>query len=353
MPTPLQASELHPDDAAMLRSHPFDAAAFEENRRALAAGHDPGRLSELGAIEPADLDPMPEAGSEQHRLAREAGAVALHEGKIALAVLVGGMATRFGGGVKALVEVAPGQRLLDLRRTAPAPLVLMTSFATHRAVGEHVGSHPGVWSFVQGLAPRVRPDAELWTDGAGRLSMAATGHGDFAIHLRSSGVLRSLRDAGVRTVLMTNVDNVAATPDPLIAGLHLLGGQAITVEVVPRGPADRGGSPLRHRGRPRIVEDPAIPETFDRSVVEWLNTNTLWMELDALDRSFPLSWVAARKTHHGQDVVQFERLVGELTAFLPTRFVAVDRGGERGRFVAIKTPEDLPEAARWLTRHGS
>ena len=60
--------------------------------------------------------------------------------------------------------------------------------------------------------------------------------------------------------------------------------------------------PLRHRGRPRIVEDYLLPEGFDSSGVTGLNTNTLWMRLDALDRDFELSWVTARKQHGGGEV---------------------------------------------------
>lgn len=39
--------------------------------------------------------------------------------------------------------------------------------------------------------------------------------------------------------------------------------------------------------------------------------------------------------------IQFVRLVGELTAFLPTAFVAVEREGPDGRFLPAKDPEEL------------
>jgi hypothetical protein len=43
--------------------------------------------------------------------------------------------------------------------------------------------------------------------------------------------------------------------------------------------------------------------------------------------------------------VQPERLVGELSAFLPTTYLEVPRDGPRGRFFPVKTPDDL-EASR-------
>ena len=205
--------------------------------------------------------------------------------------------------------------------------------------------------FPQGLAPRLTDRGAIYRDADGKPSFSATGHGDFPVMLRDSGLLRELRADGVETVLMVNVDNVGAVLDPLIYGLHLLGGAAISVEVAPRKASDRGGLPLRHRGRPRIVEDYLLPDGFDASGATGLNTNTMWIELEALEADFELSWVTARKQHEGAPVIQFERLVGELTAFASTRFLMVDREGPRGRFQPIKHPDDLEAAAAWAARY--
>ena len=43
----------------------------------------------------------------------------------------------------------------------------------------------------------------------------------------------------------------------------------------------------------------------------------------------------------GATAVQFERLVGELTAFLPTTFLEVPREGAESRFLPAKDPEEL------------
>ena len=42
--------------------------------------------------------------------------------------------------------------------------------------------------------------------------------------------------------------------------------------------------------------------------------------------------------------MQLERLYNELSAFLPTTYLEVPRRGPRGRFLPIKTPEDLERA---------
>jgi hypothetical protein len=76
------------------------------------------------------------------------------------------------------------------------------------------------------------------------------------------------------------------------------------------------------------------------------------MQLSEVDQTFPFSWITARKQigepPHQQRVVQFERLIGELSAFVPTRFLTVERGGPDGRFLPIKSVSDLPEAIAWV-----
>ena len=58
-------------------------------------------------------------------------------------MLNGGMATRFGGVVKGVVDVIDGRSFLELklaqaRRSGPLPFVIMNSFATDDATKEHL-----------------------------------------------------------------------------------------------------------------------------------------------------------------------------------------------------------------------
>ena len=43
----------------------------------------------------------------------------------------------------------------------------------------------------------------------------------------------------------------------------------------------------------------------------------------------------------GRTVIQRERLLGELTFHLPTRFVQVPREGDASRFLPVKDPDEL------------
>ena len=94
-------------------------------------------------------------------------------------------------------------------------------------------------------------------------------------------------------------------------------------------------------GRLQIVESFRFPASFDQDRIPVFNTNTLVFDAEAIDRDFDLTWFAVRKKVDGRDAVQFERLVGELTAFLPSTFLRVERDGEDGRFQPVKDPGEL------------
>ena len=52
----------------------------------------------------------------------------------------------------------------------------------------------------------------------------------------------------------------------------------------------------------------------------------------------------ARKSVDGREAIQFERLVGELTWWHPSRYVHVPREGAESRFVPVKDADDLAAA---------
>jgi UTP--glucose-1-phosphate uridylyltransferase len=104
---------------------------------------------------------------------------------------------------------------------------------------------------------------------------------------------------------------------------------------------DVGGAPVRVDGRPRLVEGPCFPESFDQSSLPVVNTNTATIELDTLAVEHELTWLYIEKQVDGGIAVQLEHLYHELSATVPTAYVVVPRHGPRGRFFPIKTPDDL------------
>jgi UTP--glucose-1-phosphate uridylyltransferase len=225
----------------------------------------------------------------------------------------------------------------------------MTSFATHAEVSRLAAAatrpQVPVETFSQFASLRLTPEGDLFREADGRPSLYAPGHGDLSFALRASGLLGRFRAQGGRVLFLSNVDNATATLDPALVGAHLEAGRAITVEVVDKEPGDRGGCPARVDGALQIVEAFRFPPDFDQDAIPVFNTNSLFLDAAAIDRDFPLTWFAVKKTIDGRPAIQFERLVGELTGFLPSHFVRVARHGADGRFQPVKEPEDLATRA--------
>ena len=241
------------------------------------------------------------------------------------------------------------------------PVYLMTCFATDddiRRMAEPLSTaRCPITTFPQFISLRVSPDGELFRDGEGKLSAHAPGHGDLTFALRRSGILKRFREAGGRVLMMSNVDNLTATLDPAVIGAHLESGAALTAEMAPKVPGDQGGAPARVDGKAQIVEAFRFPEDFDQESIPVFNTNTFVLDAEAIDADFPLTWFAVKKTVDGKPAVQFERLVGELTAFLDPAFLRVERHGPDARFQPIKTPDDMdkvrPDIVLALKARGS
>ncbi len=320
-----------------------------------------GRLGPASNRLPAPLEPLPSEGIDRLEALSDAesshytglGRESLARGEVAVAVLNGGMATRFGGVVKGVVEAIGGRCFLELkleqaRRQGPVPFLSMNSFATHgptlRFLAQR-GLEEDLLPFLQSVSLRLTPEGDLFRDASGSLSPYAPGHGDFLTALRDSGRLAELVERGVRVLTLSNVDNLGAELDPLIVGYHLAHGRALTVELAERLGGDVGGAPVSVQGRVRIVEGFCFPKDFDFAQIRFINTNTFVISRSALEKDYPLSWFYTEKTVDGRRAVQMERLLGELSAFVETAYLATPRSGPRGRFLPVKTPEDL-EALR-------
>jgi UTP--glucose-1-phosphate uridylyltransferase len=334
----------------------FEPDLFETLRTRVATGDlSPRSNVAQGAIEPPraeDLTRLPDPGESGYDDAHAAGIAAVRRSEVAQIVLAGGMATRFGGVVKAALPAVDGRSFLEIklsqtralenRLAAKIPVALMTSFATDDVIRTHVADRglgdPLV--FHQFVSLRLETDGEVFHDAAGKPSLYAPGHGDLFQALRRSGVLAALRERGVRVVTVSNVDNLGARVEAAVIGMHLLSGRPVTCEVA-RKEGDMGGAPVRVDGRLQLLEGPRFPEEFDQELVPVFNTNTALFDLDALDRDYDLTWLYVEKDAGGRTAVQVERVYHEVSAFLPTTYLEVPRRGPRGRFFPIKTPEDL------------
>lgn len=351
--------DLDEETADLLHRFGFDLETFEALRERLRRGEAGESANRIRArIEPpreGDVPRLPPLGSAQRERLTERGLEVIGRGAVGVVVLAGGMATRFGGVVKAGVEAVDGHTFLELklrdvrnlagRTGARIPVYLMTSFATDEEVARlsarsNDPSTP-VRTFPQFVSLRLTPEGELFRGNDGRPSPYAPGHGDLSFALRRSGLLASFLAQGGELLYMSNVDNLGATLDPALIGMHLEAEVDVTAEVVDKLPGDKGGAPARVDGALQIVEAFRFPEDFDQDSIGVFNTNSFVLSARALEQDFPLDWFAVRKQVDGREAVQFERLVGQLTAFLPSAFVRVERDGPDGRFQPAKDPEEL------------
>jgi len=348
---------LPPDTAELLEEYRFDRRRFLALAARVASGTTTSNRVE-GRVTPpqsGDVSALPEPESMEHQRLDKLGLDALAAGQVALVVLAGGMATRMGGVVKALVDALPGRTFLDLRLAEweaikrrvgrAAPLWLMTSNATHADLRAALGSRLGgnlVAMFPQFLSIRLSPDGSLFKDSNGNPSVHAPGHGDLPGALKESGLLGDFVAGGGRVVMVANIDNLGATIDPAVVGWHLDHGAPVSCEVVEKVGSDRGGIPVRLDNRPVVLEEFRLPKEFDPTTVRVFNTNTFLFDARALhDLEMEWTFFTVTKQVDGRPAVQFERLIGEVTSRLPTRFLKVPREGVRSRFLPVKDPAEL------------
>lgn len=349
----------------------LDALPTDLQRRLAAGGFDRARLigwsrevagdkdatNRLDACEPPGADDVvapPLPGSTEERRLRRLGDEALARGEVALLVLAGGMATRMGSVVKALVEALPGRTFLDLRVAGQrpveagsgraAPLWLMTSEATDSAIRGALGARldgERVAVFPQIVSLRLQADGALFRDATGAPSLYPTGHGDVPEALARSGLLARFLAGGGKYVWIANLDNLGATIDATLLGGHIDSNKSISVEVVEKA-GDKGGAPVRHRDKVVICEDFRLPVGFDAARVPVFNTNTMLVDAAALAAyAAPFTYCVVEKKVDGRPCLQRERLLGELTFHLDARYVRVPRAGKESRFLPVKDPDEL------------
>lgn len=303
------------------------------------------------------------------------------EGREALAhaaviKLNGGLATSMGmTRAKSLLEIKSGLSFLDViaeqvlalreANRCPVPVLLMNSFRTRDDSREALARYPlaieGLpLDFMQHRIPRI--DAQslcplVWEPNPLH-EWCPPGHGDLYTALVTSGALDALRRAGVRYAFVSNSDNLGATLELRILGWMVSEGLPFVMEVTERTAADRkgghlalrrsdGGLILREAGQCSEA-DAAAFQDIERH--RFFNTNNLWLDLEALqrsleDRDFVLGLPIIRNEKPCDPLdedsplaIQLETAMGAAIGVFPgARALNVPRA----RFAPVKTTNDL------------
>ncbi len=351
-----------------------EAGQAEEAIRAFASAYRRMAEGEQVSIATAELEPAEDV-PRLEELPSDVDPAILD--RFAVIKLNGGLATSMGlEQPKSLLEAKAGHSFLDiivgqilrLRADSGArlPLVLMDSDATREPTLRALQPHTELavdglgLDFLQSMIPKL--DAEglepvSWPAAPG-LEWCPPGHGDVYVSLKSSGMLDALLERGIDRAMISNADNLASTFDPRIAR-HVADNEIpFLMEVVLGTEADRkGGHIARMRADGRLVlretaqTPPEDAESF-RDYRRWryYNTNSLWVDLRALDArlggsggGLELPLIVNRKTVDPRDggspaVIQLESAMGAaIGSFAGSQLLCVPRT----RFVPVKTTDDL------------
>ncbi len=348
-------------------AHEEAIRAFEYAYRRLESGGN--AMLPTAELEPAGdapaLQDLPDADSSR--------ALA----SVALIKLNGGLATTMGlQQPKSLMEARDGRSFLEIivgqtlalrrRYDVGLPLVLMDSDSTREPTLKELARHPELEheglapDFLQSVVPKL--DAETlepvsWPP-APALEWNPPGHGDVYGALRRSGMLGALLERGMRYAMISNADNLGSRVDARIAAYVAAREIPFLMEVVQGTEADRkGGHVARRRANGQLVlretaQTPPEDEESFRDYRRWryYNTNTLWVDLQALsetlDRSdgvLELPLIVNHKTVDPRDanstpVIQLESAMGAAIESFPGASLLLV---PRTRFAPVKTTDDL------------
>jgi hypothetical protein len=327
---------------------------------------------------------------------------------------------KLGGVHRSFIEVhlAKSRRIASLTGMA-VPHVLTTSYLTHKPIAEYLQSvgnygYAGPLYLSEGrtigqrLVPMARDLRFAWEDMPQQLldeqaqkvreslhaaligwaqasgegsdyvdnvalqCLNPVGHWGEVPNLFRNGVLARLlaERPQMRYLMVHNIDTLGADLDPAILGLLMERGAPAAVEVITRRIEDRGGGLARVNGRLRLLEGLALPHEEDEFALTYYNSNTFWLEVDALLGLFGLrretladgeavsravrSMAARVPTYitlkdvkkrwgHGQEdvypVAQYEKLWGDMTGLAEWECVYLAVGRMRGQ--QLKEPGQL------------
>jgi len=223
-----------------------------------------------GKINPPGLVPASTSGDTRNEQAEEAGWAALRAGRVAIATVAGGQASRLGfQGPKGAFPLGPvsGASLFQMMAGQIARLRAMTGARLPWIIQTGPGNHietvryfeqrsyfglgeQSVLFACQGTLPALSPEGQFLLSSPGSLFRNPDGHGGFYRALRASGIPDELRAHGVDLVFYCQVDNpLVRMGDPIFLGHHLLSEARMSVKVVAKeDPHEKVGLIIEREG---------------------------------------------------------------------------------------------------------
>ncbi|HPG30197.1 MAG TPA: UTP--glucose-1-phosphate uridylyltransferase [bacterium] len=313
-----------------------------------------------GNILPPDniTDMYPEKNSEIYNYYKALGESSVTKKEYAAAVMNGGMATRFGSGVKGVAEVYNNKSFLQIKIEfikkiseqygVQIPVFIMNSIFTDKITRQHFESNnyfgydkSNIVFFNQYVFKRLNPDGTVFSDNDNLFY--GCGHGDFFYAFNEFAAPNL--DKKIKYIFYSNVDNLGAAFDPVILGYHISKNKNVTVEVAKKNKGDRGGAPAIVDGVPQIVEEFKFPASFNQDSIKIFNSASYTFSIGIFRKKIELPFYVVEKKAGDSTVIQFERLAGDITMFEDSNYIEIDRNI---RFLPVKTKEDLESVSLTL-----
>jgi UTP--glucose-1-phosphate uridylyltransferase len=346
--TSMSSHDLAPRERSIHGTH-FDAQLFERLRTQFIDGELNNRPVVLADRQ---LTTVADTQSCHSKRLEDMGLEKIGDGRVAAVILAGGLATRFGGGAKASVELAPGWSLLRIKLELvaqlarqvgrPVPTWIIVSRSSQDAVVKILDEHSfrgelEIQLLPQRLLPRLDTKGEIFLDSYEQMSYSPPGHGE-ALRLLGRQCRREGHER-IAHLLMSNIDNLLGSlqPEALALQDEL---DADLVEVVESTEGDAGGVVVQGQLGVEVIEGfrmngPIPPQPW------LLSTNTICLRRLSVVDPPHLPWNAVVKKVGGVEVIQFEQLIGDLGTDRRLRPVLVDRLGPSGRFAPLKTNDEF------------
>jgi len=341
----------------------FDKLFFEKLRAKYLNGEltsEQNIIKEKIDLPDGYLDELPPSDSAEYQALYNLGIDAIKKDEVAAVIVNGGMATRFGNCVKGLVNVFDDKSFLQIKIenikkicsdiNAKMYVFIMNSIFTEKDTIRHFEENDyfgydkdRIIFFNQYYFLRLTEDGEILNNDDCQVKYGC-GHGDFFYAFKEF-VYPDFKNTNLKYLCYSNVDNLGAYIEPAIIGYHISKNQEMTIELAEKYEYDRGGVPAVVSGRKCLIEEFKLPPTFDANKIRYFNTATYIFSFDIFKKDFELAFYLVKKNIDDVEVEQFERVAGDLSLFLSTNFLKIDR---RLRFHPIKTTEDLENSRKQL-----
>lgn len=332
----------------------------------------------ISKYETKDIEPIKEEDiikienldeSEKKEL-EELGIKHLKESKFAYFTMAGGISTSMGGCSKAILIAKQNKTFLEIKLdhvrytqkkySSKIPFIIMTNEETDKEITAFLEqknrlqdidlikiTQPITIRFEEKKDDESKLKVATLTNN--EISYAPGGHYDSFILLNE--IKEELKQKGIKTIYLNNIDNLGSTINPLLLGIHLKQQSFFTPEIARKEINDKGGTFAKIKGKIKLLEGPMVPEDYkqkfeDTNTNKYFNTNLIYINtelfehFDEINKEIPT--FINKKTINEKEMIGFEAAIGLIHGIKKSTLIQVPR---KERFLPIKFLSDL-----WLLR---